>query len=270
MSQNEHDQGIAWQLGVWDGMAETYQQEIDSRFAPIIELLLKHTDLQSGETVLDLGTGTGAVALAASEYVGDSGSILAIDISPEMLAIAQARGNSREITNIEYKEGRAESLPAEHHSQNAVLASLSLMYVIDRAAAASEIARVLLPQGRFIGVVWAGPEDTDIVKFQQTAGSFAPKPPVEGVGPGSMADLTSFMDQLAAAGLETHAEVAETEFTYPNFDAAWAALAAVTTAKLDVAIQVEAKKAVQNLMWPSGDTERTFRNKIQIITAVKP
>ena len=270
MSQQEHEQGLAWQLGVWDGMAETYQREIDSRFAPIVELLLARAELQSGESVTDLGTGTGAVALAASEHVGDSGSVLAVDISPEMLAIARARGQNREITNIEFKEGSGESLPAKDQSQNAVVASLSLMYVIDRAAAAEEIARVLVPEGRFIGVVWAGPEETDIVKFQQTAGSFAPKPPVEGVGPGSMADATSFLDQLSAAGLEAIADTAETEFTFPSFEAAWAALAAVTAASLDIAVQDEAKKAVRELMWPSGDGARTFKNKIQIITAMKP
>ena len=270
MSKQKFEQGFAWQLGVWDGMAETYQREIDSRFAPIVELLLAQAELRSGEKVIDLGTGTGAVALCAAEHVGDGGSILAVDISSQMLAIAQARGHSRNITNIEFKEGSGEAVPAEDQSQNAVLASLSLMYVIDRAAAAEEIARVLRPGGRFVGVVWAGPEETDIVKFQQTAGSFAPKPPVDGVGPGSMADVAPFLNQLSAAGLKASAETAETEFAFPSFDAAWAALAAVTTASLDVAVQDEARKAVRELMWPSGDGPRTFRNKIRIITAAKP
>ena len=51
-----------------------------------------------------------------------------------------------------------------------LLASLSLMYAIDRAATARECARVLRPGGRFVAAVWAGPEQCDIVRFQALAG----------------------------------------------------------------------------------------------------
>ena len=83
-----------------------------------------------------------------------------------------------------------------------MLASLSLMYVIDREAAAHEIARVLRPGGRLVGAVWAGPERADIVLLQQTAGSFAPEPPVPGVGPGALGEPASFLAQLGEAGLK--------------------------------------------------------------------
>ena len=105
----------------------------------------------------------------------------AVDISPEMLATARAGAEARALTNIDFAEGRGEAIPVSSHSQDAVLASLSLMYVIDRAATAKEVARVLRSSGRFIGAVWAGADQADIVQFQQLAGSFAPKPPVEGV-----------------------------------------------------------------------------------------
>ncbi len=82
--------------------------------------------------------------------------------------------------NLMFLEGRAEAIPAEDAAFNAVLACLSMMYVIDREAAAREIARVLKPGGRCCAV-WTAPEQCDIVLFQQTAGRFAGPPPAPGV-----------------------------------------------------------------------------------------
>jgi SAM-dependent methyltransferase len=143
------------------------------------------------------------------------------------------------------------------------------MYVIDRATAAKELARVLRPGGRFVAAVWAGPAEADIVKFQQTAGSFAPTPPVQGVGPGALADPSEFFSQLRAAGLEANCEKVTTIFEFANFDAAWDALAGVTTAALEPNVQEDAKAAVRALMWPDGGAPRTFCNATQLISARK-
>jgi hypothetical protein len=91
------------------------------------------------------------------------------------------------------------------------------MYVIDRAAAAREIARVLRPGGRSVTAVWGGPEHADIVRFQQTAGSLAPKPPVPGVGPGALADPAEFLAQLESAGIRASLEVETTSFAFTAF-----------------------------------------------------
>jgi SAM-dependent methyltransferase len=113
-----------------------------------------------------------------------------------------------------------------------VLASLSLMYVIDRAAAAREIARVLRPGGRFVAAVWAGPAECDIVWFQQTAGSFAPAPPVPGVGPGALADTRPLLAQLEDVDLRARVETEILGFDFDDFESAWETLAGVTTATL--------------------------------------
>ena len=90
-----------------------------------------------------------------------------------------------------------------------------------RAAAAREISRVLKPGGRFVAAVWSGPESSDIVLFQQTAGSFAPPPPVPGVGPGAMADPDIFLAQLADAGIEADVQTEVQEFDFDDFESAW-------------------------------------------------
>ena len=52
---DNHAEGFAWQLRVWDRMADVYEKEIDTRFGPVVEHVLKLADLRRGETVLDLG-----------------------------------------------------------------------------------------------------------------------------------------------------------------------------------------------------------------------
>jgi SAM-dependent methyltransferase len=264
-----HAEGFAWQLGVWDRMADVYRREIDTRFGPVIDQVLKLANLRFGEMVLDLGTGTGAVAILAATQVGTAGRIKAVDISPEMLTRAAERLQNLQLTNVDLAEGRAEALPADDRSIDAVIASLSLMYAIDRAAAAKEIARVLRSGGRFIAAVWGGPAEADIVRFQQTAGGFAPTPPVQGVGPGALADPSEFLSQLRAAGLDPKCETVTTTFEFANFQDAWDALAGVTTAALEPKVQDEAKAAICELMWPDPGTPRTFRNSTQLIYARK-
>jgi SAM-dependent methyltransferase len=177
-----------------------------------------------------------------------------------MLRAARQRAAAQGLTKISFREGRAEALPAENESFDVVLASLSLMYVIDRAAAARELARVLRPQGRLIAAVWAEPEGCDIVLFQQTAGRFAGPPPVPGVGPGALADPAPFLRELAEAGIPARVEHATLGFDFESFGAAWNTLAGVTTAHLPPERQQEAQAAVLAAMYPDGDAPRHFRN----------
>ena len=265
MSGSQPQQGLAWQVDVWDRMARVYRDEIDARFIPVVDRVLDLAGLQPGEAALDLGTGTGSVALAAAARVGAGGRVTAVDISKEMLACARARAEALSISNVEFAEGRGEAIPAPDQSYDAVLASLSLMYVIDRAAAAREIARVLRPGGRLVAAVWAGPEQADIVLLQQTAASFAPSPPVAGVGPGALADPAPFLQQLSEAGLEARAETQVTGFRFADLDSAWNALAGVTISAMDASIQDRARAAVRERMWRTGDGPRDFRNQTHFI-----
>jgi len=258
-------EGLAWQIGVWDRISQIYLREIDKRFEPVVEQLFARAALAPGQDVLDLGTGTGSVAIRAASLVGPSGQVSGVDLSPEMLALAQQRGAALGLTNCSFQDGRGEAIPATNRSFDVLLASLSLMYVVDRAAAAREIARVLRLGGRFVAAVWAGPEQCDIVLFQQTAGRFAPTPPVLGVGPGALSDPTPFLAQLAEAGIAAWVETEVLGFDFDDFASAWEALAKVTTAQLSLERQLEAKAAVLAAMWPNGDGPRHFRNVTQFL-----
>ena len=265
MAKNTDDQGLQWQIGVWDRMSEVYLREVDRRFAPVVEGLIARAALKPGERVADLGTGTGAVAFQAAPLVGRDGRVTGIDISSDMLRLARRRATELSLKNVEFRDGRAEVIPTEESAFDVVLACLSLMYVIDRAAATREIARVLRPGGRFVAAVWGAPAECDIVLFQQTAGSFAPPPPVPSVGPGALADSTPFLDQLSQAGIQARVERQQLGFDFDDFESAWEVLAGVTTAQLSPERREEAKTAVRSVMWPQAGNPRHFRNMTQFI-----
>jgi SAM-dependent methyltransferase len=258
-------EGLAWQVGVWGRMSDIYPREWDRRFEPVVAQVLARARLAPGQHVLDLGTGTGSAAIQAAPRVAPGGRVLGVDISPEMLALARRRATALSLHNVNFEEGRGEALPAADRSHDVVLASLSLMYVIDRSAAGREIARVLRPGGRLVAAVWAKPEQCDIVRFQQTAGSFAPTPPVPDVSPGALGDPSRFLTQLATAGIEATVESETLGFDFPDFASAWEAMAGVTTAQLPPDRRTEAQATVRRLMWPQGDGPRHFTNVTQFI-----
>lgn len=260
--------GFEWQIGVWDRISQLYWVEIDVRFAPVVDGVLARAGLRTGDRVLDLGTGTGALAAKAAASVAPEGSVVAVDVSPEMLSLAGRRSEGAAAA-FELAEGKAEAIPAEDGSFDAVLASLSLMYAIDKGAAAREIARVLGKQGRLVAAVWGGPDVCDIVLFQQTAGKFAPPPPVAGVGPGALADAGNFLEQLSRSGIEARVETEVLEFEFDDFEKAWEVLAGVTTADLSPERRHEAKEAVQAAMWQRPGESRRFRNTTQFIVGTR-
>ena len=263
------DEGFAWQVGVWDRMAQPYQRELDRCFASVVGGVVARATLQTGERILDLGAGTGSVAIRAAALVGDGGHVTGVDISSEMLGLARERASALNLANVTFREGRAEALPVDSSSFDAVLASLSLMYVIDRAAAAREIARVLRPGGGFVAAVWAAPADCDIVRFQEAAARFAPSPPVPGVGPGALAGTRALLAQLENAGVRASVETEVLGFDFEDFDSAWTVLAGVTAAALAPERLEEAKAAVRNLMWQHGNGPRHFRNTTHFIVGTR-
>jgi len=76
MDTEAERQGLQWQVGVWNRISQLYLREVDTRFAPIVENVVRRGDLKAGQRVLDLGTGTGSVAMRAAALVGPAGKII--------------------------------------------------------------------------------------------------------------------------------------------------------------------------------------------------
>src|SRR5215471_7766196 len=136
---------LSWQKEIWDQYPEIYSREVDRRFAPVVEGVTGRAALRPGLSVLDLGTGTGSVALRAAALVAPGGHVFGVDISRKMLAAAQGRAKAANLTNVTFREGGGEAIPVGDDAVDVLLASLSVMYMPDRATAAREIARVLRP-----------------------------------------------------------------------------------------------------------------------------
>jgi len=107
--------------------------------------------IQTGESVLDVGCGTGDLTLAAKRAVGSSGRVFGIDASPEMIAVAQDK-TAREKLEIEYRLEPIERLSFADNSMDVVLSSLMMHHLPDelKRAGLDEIYRVLKPGGRIL------------------------------------------------------------------------------------------------------------------------
>jgi arsenite methyltransferase len=104
--------------------------------------------LERGEVVLDLGSGAGTDSLVAAQMVGPQGHVTGLDMTPEMLAKAQAAAAEMEAANVKFVEGEVELLPFGDESFDVVISNGVIDLVPDKDAVFSEIHRVLRPGGR--------------------------------------------------------------------------------------------------------------------------
>ena len=104
--------------------------------------------LEPGEQVADLGCGAGTDTLVAAQMVGATGSVMGIDMTPEMLTKARAAKGELGVTNVEFVEGEVERLPFKDGTVDVVISNGVIDLVPDKDAVFAEIFRVLKPGGR--------------------------------------------------------------------------------------------------------------------------
>jgi ubiquinone/menaquinone biosynthesis C-methylase UbiE len=109
---------------------------------------VRHAALRSGEVVLDVGCGAGIDTLLAAREVGDSGRVLALDMTPAMLERTRHHAALVGATNVEVHEGLMEALPFPDASIDVVVTNGVLNLSTRKSRALAEMHRVLRPGGR--------------------------------------------------------------------------------------------------------------------------
>jgi arsenite methyltransferase len=108
-------------------------------------------ELREGEAVLDLGSGGGIDVILSAKRVGPSGTAYGLDMTDEMLALAQRNAAEAGVTNVHLLKGVIEQMPLPANSVDVVISNCVINLSVDKPAVLTEIARVLKPGGR-IGI----------------------------------------------------------------------------------------------------------------------
>jgi len=111
---------------------------------------ISRAELKPGETVLDLGSGAGFDAFLAAQRVGDSGKVIGVDMTHEMVEKARANAKKLNMSNVEFRQGEIEKLPVPDNSVDVVVSNCVINLSPDKSAVFKEICRTLRPGGRII------------------------------------------------------------------------------------------------------------------------
>jgi ubiquinone/menaquinone biosynthesis C-methylase UbiE len=160
------------------------QREAWSSFAPTAALttpvaghLVRFASIDPGDKVLDVGCGTGVVAITAARR---GGKVCGLDLTPALLEHARQNERIAECGPIEWIEGDAENLPYPDRSFDVVVSQFGHMFAPRADVAIAEMRRVLKPGGRIAFATW--PPEHFVGRFFAFVGRHSPPPP-EGAAP---------------------------------------------------------------------------------------
>ena len=152
----------AAQIAEWNGaMGQRWaamRQEIDRVVVPFGDAALKAAAPQPGERAIDIGCGCGDTAIEIARVVGATGSVLGIDVSQPMLAVARSRGALANCAHLAFRDGDASeaALPA---NIDLLFSRFGVMFFSQPSPAFSHMRKSLRAGGRCVFVCWRAPRD---------------------------------------------------------------------------------------------------------------
>ena len=143
----EMGRALAQRLGYPDALLAAIPSEAVESFAGV-GYFFDLTAFQQGETVIDLGSGSGLDTLIAAARVAPTGRVVGVDFTLEQLTKARRLAAEAGIQHVEFREGRIENLPADDESFDCVISNGVVNLSPDKQRVFAETARVLRPGGR--------------------------------------------------------------------------------------------------------------------------
>ena len=186
---------------------------VERRNRPVNDLLLARSQVAPGESVLEIGCGTGAATVPFAEAVGERGQVVGIDISEPMLAEARKRIAESGLRNVTLLQADAQTHQFDRDSFDLITSRFGVMFFADPVAAFRNLLPVAGPSGRLCFACWAPLADNRhwLIPYEvalRHLGPPAPRPPRE-PGPLAFSDPDYVREILAAAGfarIEIHRE----------------------------------------------------------------
>jgi SAM-dependent methyltransferase len=142
----------------WEVAAEPWNRHgptIEAWLGEATEAMLDLAGVGPGSRVLDVAAGAGGQTLTAARRVGESGSVLATDISPSILAFAERQARAAGLANVATRVVDGEQLDVAERSFDAVISRVGFIYFPDQAGALRGIWKALRPGGRIAGIVYS-------------------------------------------------------------------------------------------------------------------
>lgn len=196
------------QREAWDHAApywRRYDEHVRRNSVQATRRMLELAEVQPGQRVLDIASGTGEPGLPAAELVGPSGFVLLSDQSAEMLAIARDKARAQDLRNVEFRVSDAEQLVLDPESFDAALCRGGLCLMPQPVRCLRTVYEALKPGGRISVLVLGRPEANPyfVIPFAVLS-KYASFPPYDPTlpGPFALADPEKLRSVLAEAGFE--------------------------------------------------------------------
>ena len=218
----------------WGKIAEKFDIWLP-QIAPVGTAILEKLDAQPGDTILDMGSGTGEPALTLARTMGDKVQITGIDAAEGMVKVAQKKVTTENLSGIRFQTMPAEKMGFADNSFDRALCRFGVMLFEDPLQGLKEMHRVLKPQGRYSLAVWSTPETMptlhwsyEVFKDRVEEAYYPPLAKVTSLGePGLMEAL------LDKAGFSDYTiEVKTFHYNFDSFDAYWDAMEASDILKM--------------------------------------
>lgn len=199
------------QIAYWNGRSGLKwaedQEKLDAMMQPMAEVALAAAVVTAGESVVDIGCGTGATALALADLVGPEGRVLGVDVSRPMLEVARRRAGGR--ANLAFAEADAAVTAFEPGAADLIFSKFGVMFFADPEAAFRNIHKALRESGRLAFICWRPMQENPFAMLPIGAAlkHLPPQPRPDPIAPGpfAFADPVRVGHILVQAGFKTPA-----------------------------------------------------------------